>query len=149
MLIIGNADYIKIECPLEECNKKFKLISSMDIYSNLSNIKAELEALGFLTISFINVNSIEYKGAISLLKKLCESAHKVLVLVYVAGHGHNHLSKDYLIPVDSQNYFHFNEHKGFLKDSMECGLHHLMKSFESQNEKFTLGVLWDLCRSFA
>lgn len=154
---MGNADYVKIDCPLDDCNEKFKVIGSMDIYSNLSKIKDEIEALGFLTISFVNLNANEYSSAISLLIKLCESAKKVLALVYVAGHGHNHLSKDYLIPVDSRHCFHFRGHKSFLRESMDCSLHTLMKSFEEAdnkyengyNEKFTVGVLWDLCRSFA
>lgn len=109
-----------------------------------------MEALGFLAISFINLNAKEYLWAINLLKKLCETAHKVLVLAYIAGHGHNFLSKDYLIPVDSQQHFHFGNHKGYLRESMSCSLHNLLKTFEDPtgSEKFTVGVLWDLCRTF-
>lgn len=152
---MGNADYMKIECPLGECDDKFKLINSMDIYSNLSMIKAEMEAIGFLTISFINLNAIEYKAALNMVKKLCETANNVLVLVYVAGHGHNNLGNDFMIPVDSQISFHLNGHRRFLKDE-DCSLETLMRTFEESTEqadgrvvsKFTVGVLWDLCRSF-
>lgn len=152
---MGNADYMKIECPSGECDEKFKLINSMDIYSNFSKIKAEMEAIGFLTISFINLNSIEYKAALNMLKKLCEPAPNVLLLVYVAGHGHNNLGNDFMIPINSQMSFHLNGHRGFLKDE-DCSLETLMRTFEEWTEqpdgrvlpKFTVGVLWDLCRSF-
>lgn len=151
---MGNADYDMIECTKNrrnksECDEKYENIVSMNIYPGLAKIKVEMENLGFLTISFINLNVEDYLRSIALLKKLCNGAAKPLVLVYVAGHGHNYLGKDYLIPVDSQHHYHLHGHKHYLKESMNCGLHRLMNCFNEFNinpSRFTVGVLWDLCR---
>lgn len=174
MLIIGNADYVTIDCPSGECYEKFKDIGSMDIYGSLAKIRDEMEQLGFLTMSFLNLNAQEYRRSLALFRQICEPAHRVFVLVYVAGHGHNYLGKDYLIPTDSQHYYHFNDHGKYLRDSMDLSLNYLMESFVStvvvptvpeqqdnnqadypntmtqlitNNEKYTVGVFWDLCRS--
>ena len=185
MLIIGNADYVTSDCPSGECHEKYKDIGSMDIYASLAKIRHEMEQLGFITMSFLNLNPQEYKRSLALFRRLCEPAHRVYVLCYVAGHGHNYLGKDYLIPTDSQRHYHFSGHRKYLHDSMSMSLNYLMECFVStvsvpvveepladvtsssgpkidptvdtalseathlttNNEKFTVGIFWDLCRS--
>ena len=152
---MANADY-DYDCPSGECADKYKSIGSMNIYSCLAKIKTEMSQLGFSIISFINLDANEYLQAISLLKSLTKSVKRALVLVYVAGHGHNYLSNDYLIPANSQLCFHNNAHRYYLKESTRCSLYSLMRLFEptdyndpEQRDKFTVGVLWDLCRTNA
>jgi uncharacterized caspase-like protein len=167
-LIIGNPDYDvpRVECPVANCSEKFKNYSSLkDIYNSMSCMKNELENLGFLVISFVNVSANDFNRALRLLKWLCEYADRVFALVYVAGHGHHCKNNDYLVPTDARHYYHINEHKDehFLASSNECSLLRVLETFVEKNpqqeregfrhehskeEKFTVRILWDLCRSF-
>lgn len=183
-LIVGNADYEDYKqgdnysdlakCSHRKCHEKFEKYSSMrGIYQSMSSMKNELSNLGFLVISFVNVNVNDYMKALSLLKKLCKPACRAYVLVYVAGHGHNCKNLDYLVPVDARMYFHMNDHKPeyFLANSKGSSLVQLMQTFSEINnekkqevsssetadlvadvehancDKLTVRVLWDLCRS--
>lgn len=148
--MIGNADYESLECSNDECN--LLDMESLDMYLNMSRLKAEMEQLDFLTMSFVNLNAREYLRSICLLLEMCKSAQKVLVLVNVAGHGHRDLNNDYLIPVNTQFSFHLNDHKGYLSDSFICSIQNLMQAFvtdpktDPTREKFTVGIIWDTCR---
>lgn len=148
MLIIGNADYMNSEC--QSCQNKYKHFNSIDdIYESIAKIREKMEQLGFITMSFINLNTREYKRSLKLFKRLCEPANKVFVLVYMTGHGFNNFGKDNLVSIDSQRHYHLNGHRNFLKESTSLSLNYLMECFVSppDHDKFHVGVFCDFNRT--
>jgi hypothetical protein len=120
------------------------------VYDSVERIKSKLESYGYLTVSFVDLDSEQYLRVIKFFRQLCLGAHNISVLVYVAGHGFNYNKQDYLIPIDSRILMHNNSHDyhGIEKLHGMSSLENLFEIFstDSLSQKFSLVCLWDLCR---
>jgi hypothetical protein len=151
-LLIGNGNYERYDLELESCESWVcaNKLSNINVYDSVERIKAKLENYGYLTVSFVDLDSEQYLRVIKFFRELCLGAYKVSVLVYVAGHGFNYNKQDYLVPIDSRILMHKNDHtyQGIEKLYGMSSLENLFENFSTNSllQKFSLVCLWDLCR---
>ncbi len=153
-LLIGNANYDRDDSNLNllcaECNSSNNMHNLSDVYSSLKNLKEAFEAMNYIVISFIDLNSEEYLRAIRFFRSICEQAERVSVMLYVAGHGYHFKHQDFLVPINARKLIHLNGHntRGLNQTfSMSC-LDNLLENFisEERKQKYNVICLWDLCR---
>lgn len=135
----------------QRCAERYDELDYLDIYQNSQRMKQELEKLDFIVISFVDLNHDEYFSVIHLFRRIIDLAHKAFVLVYVAGHGHHIDHNDFLIPINSKSNYHNNKHirDDFLSDTFDCSFKNLIRILTLESgDRFTITVLWDLCRIF-
>lgn len=135
------------EC--EKCQVKFAKAYQLVIDEGINSVKAKMEGIGFRTIIFKDLNSVNYLDNIHHIKDICLKKN-AQVVIYVAGHGFNNGFDDFLIPNDIFDYYHSSNHDERLYSnySTTCGLQCLLRAFEFDefNYQLNLGVWWDLCR---
>ena len=113
-------------------------------------MREAFESMHYIVLSFIDLNSSDYLRAIRFLRDICESADRVSVMVYVAGHGYRYNHEDFLIPVDACKLIHHNNHDVRYDQMFSLSsLNNLLENFisEDSRDKYNVIVLWDLCRA--
>ena len=149
-LIIGNGNYEINTEEIKSCRKceipSYNLCD-LNLAESIENLKSLLEKLGYLVIAFTDLNAEQFLRAIRAVRKICDMAESVSLLIYVAGHGHNSYSEDYLIPIDAKSLLHQNNHdyRGIHASLNLCSLSNLLENFKPV-ENISIVCFWDLCR---
>lgn len=125
-------------------------LTNLNIYSAFETLKKRLESLGFLVLSFLDLDAESFLRALHVARDICAKASSVTVLIYVAGHGHNYVKEDFLIPINTKVLLHNNNHEyNKIYSSLNlCCLSNLLESFRPAfpGQGVSVVCFWDLCR---
>ncbi len=153
-LLIGNCNYETNDEEIKMCRKCQSPgynLTNLNMSESIETLRQRLEELGYLVMAFIDLDADNYLRAVRLARQICDQAESVSVLIYIAGHGYNYLSQDYLIPINTKLLLHHNNHdyKRILYSSLSlCSLSNLLESFKPLylDQNISVVVFWDLCR---
>lgn len=154
-LIIGNSNYEPDDEEIKFCKKCTNMtpsynLTNLNICSAFETLKPRLEELGYLVMSFLDVDVDGYLRALHMAREVCDRSKSVSVLIYVGGHGHNYVKEDFLIPIDTKKMLHNNNHeyRRIYSSLNLCSLSNLLANFKptSPSQNISVVCFWDLCR---
>lgn len=125
-------------------------LTNLNICSAFETLKPRLEELGYLVMSFLDVDVDCYLRALHMAREVCDRSKSVSVLIYVGGHGHNYVKEDFLIPIDTKKMLHNSNHeyRRIYSSLNLCSLSNLLANFKpaSPSQNISVVCFWDLCR---